>query len=64
MHKRSIACQGFWYRGAFVPAKDDVDEAILRFQFDYLEQHDEVIGDAEAMTLLGFKNVDSGHPLL
>jgi hypothetical protein len=49
MKKRDIPCLGFLYRAAFIPAKEDLDENILKFQFDYLKKYDEPIGDAEAI---------------
>jgi FMN phosphatase YigB (HAD superfamily) len=52
MRAHAIPCVAFLYRAAFIPAKDSLDESLVRFQMDYLRKHDTVLTDEEAAAMM------------
>jgi hypothetical protein len=62
MRTHAISCVAFWYRAAFIPAKDSLDESLVRFQLDYLRKHDTVLTDEEAAAMMHKDDTSETQP--
>lgn len=57
MQRRSIACQGYWYRGAEHCDKPPFNRAIAEVQLEYLINHDTLLTAVEAQAALKHVNL-------
>jgi hypothetical protein len=63
MRKHAIPCVAFLYRAAFIPAKDSLDESLVRFQLGYLRKYDTVLADEEAAAMMHKDDTTETQPV-